>query len=195
LAKTNNRKRRGTPLPLPADEFRIRHAAEFEEDETYLLTRAIATLKAGPLNASEPLFVGEGAVFYNAFLASTGHRLMTELRNYWRIRLLVAAKEENSPDAYREVLESLLLSLHVGPPEGVLTRRRGTPGAPVKPKTKRIYETWLASEDKKDFQHLAFLVFGRDFTTAQPNQRKNYTEQCRQAVEGEKRRRGKETAR
>src|SRR5262245_39565586 len=51
--------------------------------------------------------------------ALPGYRLMRELRHYWLVRLLRAAKKENSSEAFRDLLEGWLIRLGVEAPEGV----------------------------------------------------------------------------
>jgi hypothetical protein len=69
---------------------------------------------------------------------------MSELKKYWLVRLLKAAKKENSPEAYRELLEGWLIRLGVEPPQGVFLLSRRRRGAPRK-----------ASIDRTDLSNLA----------------------------------------
>jgi hypothetical protein len=181
MAKATKKSAKGCPQSkqLSVDEFRARHETEFAENEDLLLLQAISSMRSGPLTAplwSDP----KSAALHRAWQESPGHRLMEELRSYWRLRLLAAAKEENSPQAYREILEEWLIKLDVEAPEGVFIPRRRSPGAPQKETTKQIYQTWLANNRPKPAA-LAVAVYGQAYygTT---NHRKKLRQQCDKAV-------------
>jgi hypothetical protein len=48
-----------------------------------------------------------------------GYQLRCQLKQYWLFRLLKAAREENRPEAYQELLEGWLIGMGVEPPKGV----------------------------------------------------------------------------
>jgi hypothetical protein len=113
--------------------------------------------------------------------ALPGVRLRKELRDYWVVRLLRAANEENSPEAYRELLEGWLIQLSVEPPEGVFAPVRKKRGAPPKKSTEHICRVWL-EHGRPTWRVLAYLVYGADYTSANGDQRKKLRDRCRQAV-------------
>jgi len=177
------RNKKEREVGLPASEFMERHAHELAESEEVISTQRLAGIFPGgkvPLN-----WLMTPSPTLEAWLQEKeqlpGRRLMEELRHYWLIRLLGLAKIENSPQAYRELLEGWLIRLGVEAPEGVFIPRRFR-GAPRKESTEQIYRMWL--EDKRaDFGALAYRVYRADYTKADAKQRKKLRDRCRRAVE------------
>ena len=104
-----------------------------------------------------------------------------ELKRYWLVRLLKAAKKENSPEAYRELLEGWLIRLGVEPPQGVFLLSRRRRGAPRKALTEQIYQIWLRNE-RPAWGELAYNVYGADYTRADSKLRKRLRDRCARAV-------------
>ena len=156
---------------LSATEFMMKHQQELEESEEWQNQKLSASMlpQKVPLTwlmTSSP----ERDAWLNAREAIPGNRLMRELKGYWRVRLLGAAARENSPEAYRELLEGWLIRLGVEPPEGVFVPRRGPRGAPRKESTEQIYRTWLEN-GRPGWSELAFDVYRADYTRGDAAQR------------------------
>jgi hypothetical protein len=172
---------------LSFDDFRTRHGAEFAEDEDSLLYKALSSLKNKGLSLASSLSFGPE---YGAWLASPGHRLAEELRAYWRVRLLGAAARENSPEAFREILESWLIRLRIEAPKGVFIPPRHAPGEPVKKsgrpissENEQIYSTWnRIGQPPPHSNTLAMEFYGSRFTVASGTDRRKMRDRCRNAV-------------
>jgi hypothetical protein len=177
-------------VQLEIDGFMAKHRSEFEENEDVIFFRHFAQQdreKAwGHRAFSAEDFDAWAKAEAAAELAHPGWRrkreLIRELRKYWLVRLLRAAKKENRPDAFRDLLEGWLIRLGVEAPEGVFVPLQGSPGRPRKSSTEEIYRAWEAQEDRNDLRHLAFTIFGRDYNRADARCRKNLRERCRNAV-------------
>jgi hypothetical protein len=113
--------------------------------------------------------------------ALPGYRLMQQLRKYPIVRLLEAARKENSPAAYGELLEGLVTKLGVEAPDGVFLPVRRSRGAPRKTSTEQIYLVWLQN-GKPGWAALAHLLDRADYTNANTQQRKKRGDSCRRAV-------------
>jgi hypothetical protein len=114
--------------------------------------------------------------------AAPGNRLIRELRDYWLVRLLRTAKREHSPEAYRELLQELLVKLRAEPPDGVFRPMRRSQGAPRKESTKQVYRIWLEN-GRPDWGRLAHAVHGAAYTRADSKLRKTLRDRCRRAVQ------------
>jgi len=99
----------------------------------------------------------------------------------WVIRLLKAAANENSREAYRELLEGLLIRLGVEPPDGVLLPSPRPRGAPHKASTELIYQVWLQN-GKPNWNSLAYEFYRAHYTSADAKVRKTLRDRCRRAV-------------
>jgi hypothetical protein len=109
--------------------------------------------------------------------------LMRELKSHPIFRLLRAAKRENCPDAYNEVLYSWLCRMGVTPPAGVFLEPRGQPGRPRDPETSIIYDIWIKiGKPPIGRQKLAHAIYGAKFTIADGTERKRMVDRCAQAV-------------
>jgi hypothetical protein len=109
--------------------------------------------------------------------------LMRELRRHPIFRLLGAAKRENCPDAYNEVLYLWLWRMGVTPPEGVFLEPPGQRGRPRDPKTSIIYDKWIKiGKPPLGRQELARAMFGAKFTIADGAERKRMVDLCGRAV-------------
>jgi hypothetical protein len=165
-----------------------KHQSEFAENEVKIALDLFSEVRSpekntlGWISSSSP----ERASWLRAMEAVPGYRLMRELRSYWRVRLLSAAKRENSPEAYRYLLEGWLITLGVEAPEGVLVPARPPRGAPRKQSTEDIYKTFLAQGGQPDWAHLAFVVFGPAYTAEDTAGRTKLRNRCRRAVERRK---------
>jgi hypothetical protein len=178
---------------LTAEEFMAKHQSELAENDE--------ELKIGPPPASisqmatlTDHYDPELSAWFHALTNTHTYRLISDLRQWWLVRLLGAAKKENSHEAYRELLEGLLIRLGVQAPEGVLIPHRRSPGAPPKKSTEQIYRTWIEI-GQLEWSSLACIVFGRDYTAAGPEQRKKLRDRCRRAVERYKMRLATESVR
>src|SRR6266849_7459292 len=123
---------------LTAEEFMARHQSELAEDESLKLGPPPRMVSQVGLANADP----EITAWFRAVTNTHEYQLISELRKWWLVRLLVAANKENSPEAYRELLESFLIKLGVEAPEGVFIPRRGPRGAPRKQSTEQTYVTW-----------------------------------------------------
>jgi hypothetical protein len=168
------------------ENFKAKHSGLLAEDDR---------LKIGPPPRSlfEPARVGlsslpaELSAYFHTLRESRDFRLARELRQWWLVRLLRAAAQERSPEAYRHFLEDLLIRLDVEPPDGVLVRHRRAPGAPIKKSTEEIHRTWIGL-GKCSPRQLASFVYGTEYNKANTKERKILRDRCRQAVKrGQKR--------
>jgi hypothetical protein len=168
---------------LPAAEFMTKHSRELEESEEWINMKLMSSMF--PEGQTSLAWLVTPSPTLDAFLqakqASPGYRLMAELRQYWLVRLLRTAKKENSPEAYRELLEGWLIRLGVEPPDGVLLPLRRRRGAPHKESTEQIYRTWLQN-DRPEGSALAYAVYRADYTGADAKQRKKLRDRCLRAV-------------
>jgi hypothetical protein len=117
---------------LTVDEFMAKHQNELAEDDSLKVgppPPALSKATSGPIGM--PLDP-EVSAYFTAVTNTHEFRLFDELREWWRVRLLGAAKKENSPEADRELLEGILIRLRVEAPEGVFIPRRKSRGAPRK---------------------------------------------------------------
>jgi hypothetical protein len=101
-------------------------------------------------------------------------------RGWWPVRLLRDAS--NDPERYKRILYYLLLRLDSPPPDGVLSFK-GKRGRDIEETTVKIYETWIdIGKPSLTKIALAKAHFGREYTTANPEDRKKKIDLCRQAV-------------
>jgi len=175
----NKRKR---SVDISADEFMARHANELAESEDMMALQQLGSL----FPEGVPLAVvanpsSEFQAWLREIEAAPGYRLMKELKQYWLVRLLKAAKKENNPQAYRELLEGWLIRLGVEPPEGILLRPRRSRGAPQKQSTEQIYRIWVQN-DRPEWSTLAYHVYRAEYTKADAKQRKRMRDLCQRAV-------------
>jgi len=170
-------------VELPAAEFMVRHERELEESEQLISMNLLHSMF--PQGQISLAWLGTPSPTRDAWLqareAAPGYRLMRELRRYWLVRLLKAAKKENSPEAYRELLEGWLIRLGVEPPEGIFLPSRRSRGAPRKESTEQIYRIWLEN-GRPEWSALAYEVYRVDYTRADTRQRKKLRDRCRRAV-------------
>lgn len=168
---------------MSAAEFSAAHATELAETEQVVSLELLASsfpegaIPLSQLAAPNPAF----NAWLEARAALPGNRLMFELKQYWLVRLMKAALDENSPEAYRELLEGWLIRLGVEPPEGVLAPLRRRRGAPLKVSTEQIYRIWLQNAQPSG-RELAFEVYGADYIRKDAKQRKILRDRCLQAV-------------
>ena len=174
--------KKGT-VGLPAAEFMARHMRELEESEEVISMKLLGSVFPQGQTSLAWLVTPSPArdAWLQAREAAPGYRLMRELRQYWLVRLLRAANKENSPKAYRELLEDWLIKLGVEPPEGVLLPSRRRRGAPRKESTEQIYRIWLQN-GRPEWSALAYDVFRVDYTSADTKQRKKLRDRCCRAV-------------
>ncbi len=162
------------------ENFKAKHSRVLAEDDL---------LKIGtpPRSLYEPARVGlsslptELSAYFDRLTKSHDFQLAREIQQWWPVRLLRAAAQEHSPEAYRLFLDDLLIRLDIEPPDGVLVRHRRAPGAPIKKSTEEIYRTWIGLSKCKPSQ-LAFYVYGTEYTRANTKGRKTLRDRCRQAV-------------
>lgn len=121
-------KKRSRFRKLMVDEFMAKHRSEIAESEDVISIRQLAKIPEATTLSWFWTPSPELDAWRQAIEESPGHRLIRELKRYWRVRLLGAAAKENNPAAYRQILEVLLLILDVEAPEGVFIPHRGSPG-------------------------------------------------------------------
>jgi hypothetical protein len=132
---------------------------------------SLKALATGTLTTSPP----------NLFLTA-----VSQLKRTSFSRILKTAGRENSPEAFKEILELLLHLLRVEIPAGVFTpmRKAGKPGRPISIENVQIYSRWVEmgqpSPSKND---LAQAFYGESFTEANGIGRRKLRDKCRQAVE------------
>ena len=167
---------------LPAEEFMSRHMQELDESEEAISMKLLASV--GPQETNSLAWLVTPGPKHDAWLraqAAPGFRLMRELRQYWLVRLLRAAIKENSPAAYRELLEGFLIRLGVEPPEAVLSPPRRPRGAPHKESTEHVFRVWVQN-GRPEWGALAYYVYRAEYTAADAKQRKKLRDRCRRAV-------------
>jgi hypothetical protein len=173
---------------LSFDEFRARHEAVFAEDEDLLLAKALSS------GGNKRVSLASSSTFgpdYGPWFASQGYRLTKELQTYWRVRLLAAAAKENSPEAFRDMLESWLSKLRIEAPKGVFTPSRRALGEPVKrsgrpisSENEQIYSIWNRIGQPSPYSNaLANAFYGPKFTIASGTDRRKMRDRCRNAVD------------
>jgi hypothetical protein len=170
-------------VELPAAEFMAKHAPELAESEQKVSMKLFASMfpegqiSLASLTTPNPKL----DAWLQAREGLPGYRLMSELKRYWLVPLLKIATKENSPEAYRELLEGWLIRLGVEPPPGVfLISRRGR-GAPRKASTEQIYQIWFQNQQPA-WGELAYDVYGADYTRADSKLRKKLRDRCMRAV-------------
>jgi hypothetical protein len=145
------------PRQLPVDQFKAKHQREFAEDDRL-------SLPPPPLALSQTRSTGLGNLdpevysYFKAITSTPDSRLISQLTQWWLVRLLRAAVEEDCPEGYRELLEDWLIRLGVEPPEGVFIPHRKSPGAPTKKSTVAIYRTWIGL-GRPTWSELAYNVY------------------------------------
>ncbi len=177
-----SRKARG--VELSAAEFMTKHASELAESEEIISHKLLASaFPEGKITLQDLLRPSPAIEAWERARAELpGYQLRRQLKQYWLFRLLEAARKENSPDAYRELLEGWLIQMGVEPPEGVLTSPRRPRGAPRKESTEQIYRKWLTN-GRPAWNQLAYDVYGADYTKADARQRKRFRDRCQRAVQ------------
>jgi hypothetical protein len=101
-------------------------------------------------------------------------------------RILETAGQENSPEAFKEILELLIRSLGVETPVGVFTPRQktGRPGRPISSESERIYSRWVEIGEPSPFRNdLAKAYYGAMFRKASGTDRRKMRDKCRQALD------------
>ena len=168
---------------LSAREFMAKHERELEESEEFLSSQMLAAISPQGFTSLKWIATPSEArdEWLKARAALPGNQLLAQLRHYWLIRLLRAAKRENSPQAYRELLESFLIKLGAEPPEKVFLRPRKPRGAPRKASTKQIYQIWQEN-GRPTWSEVAFLVYRGEYTRSDSEQRKRLRDRCARAV-------------
>lgn len=175
--------RKNGKIELPAAEFMAKHTQELAESEQEVSQKLFASIfPEGHISlASLTTPYPKLDMWFQARQALPGFRVMSELKKYWLVRLLQAATRENSPEAYRELLEGWLIRLGVEPPQGVFLPTRRGRGAPRKASTEQIYQIWLQNE-RPAWGELAYHVYGADYTRADSKLRKTLRDRCVRAV-------------
>src|SRR5690242_19956955 len=105
---------------LTAAEFMAKHQSELEENDELKVGPPPSISQMATLTEHDP----ELSAWFHALTQTYTYRIIGELRQWWLVRLLGAAKKENSPEAYRELLEGFLIRLGVEAPEGVFIPHR-----------------------------------------------------------------------
>jgi hypothetical protein len=116
------------------------------------------------------------------------HKFARELwdavKGWWPVCLLRQAAKANDAEGYKRLLHFWLCALGIQPPENVLAAFQGTSGAPRKPETDSIVETWKnLDRPPLSRQYLAREVYKGAFTKAGAAGKKRMVDQCRRAVE------------
>ena len=104
--------------------------------------------------------------------------------------LLETARQENCPEAFKEILEVLLLGfLHVKAPDGVFAPSKRSPGAPTKELTREIHIAWKEMGSRwplhsRELDILAKRFYPKEFGKSKPgsNNRRNLRERIRGTV-------------
>ena len=107
---------------------------------------------------------------------------MREWQGYWLVKLLKVAKKENSPGAFRELLEGWLIRLGVEAPEGIVVGSKGPRVAPRKATTQEIYRLWhkMANSNRA---HWHTTSTAPTTLTAMLRNAKRLRDRCRRAAE------------
>ena len=164
---------------LTVDEFKARHEKEFSESVEFENVKQLSALFPRGRVPTSWLFnpSPEREAWLTTMTSTPEYRLMKELKRFWLVRLLKAAKRENCPQAYRELLEDLLIRLGVEAPEGVLVAPPGIAGRPRKQSTEEIYRIYIENGRPKG-AHLAYVVYRSDYIRADSKSRRKMQQQC-----------------
>jgi hypothetical protein len=101
-------------------------------------------------------------------------------------RALRAAESDNSPEAFKKILQVLFIYLGVSAPNGVFSSKAGVgkPGRPISSESGKVYSTWIRIGEPSIFKmELAQAVYGPVFTAANGVNRRKMRDKCRRAVE------------
>ena len=128
----------------------------------------------------------EQDAYFRFIEALPERRLIKDLKDSWHVRMLEAAVRENSPEAFRDLLERWLIKIGIDVPSGVFIPLRGSPGRPREKKTEETFRAWIEM-GQPNLGHLAYTLFGSDYTQAGAKERKKMCERCRQAIKRHKR--------
>jgi hypothetical protein len=104
----------------------------------------------------------------------------------WMVRILKAAGKDNCPSAYGSFVQAWLEGIGAKPPAGmsIELQARGAPGRPRSDYTERVFACWVAIGQPSVYKStLARAFYGKEFTTADAQQRKRLVDRCRRAVE------------
>jgi hypothetical protein len=161
----------------------VKHRGEFAESDEVRSAKQLHDLfPRGSIPLSWVMKPSpERDAWMHARATSPDYLLIHRLKRWWLVRLLGAAKRENSPEAYRVLLEGLLIRLGIEAPEGVFVPLPGSPGAPRKKTTEQIYRTWIETGRPK-LAMLAYSVYGSDYIRADGKGRKRIRDRCGQAL-------------
>src|SRR5260370_9240550 len=131
-----SKKEKKSPMAVPFDKFMGNYAGD--------LRAGLAADQAakGHSNSFASLFASLEKGKYEPPRFIVSHMLWDEVEQWWPVRLLRAAAEQNDREAYKRLLHFWLCNLDVPPPEGVLTPFRWTRGRPNE--TEMIYVAWVA---------------------------------------------------
>jgi hypothetical protein len=111
---------------------------------------------------------------------------VSQLKRTAFARLLHAAGQENSPEAFKGILQVLILFLGVETPVGVFTpmRKPGKPGRPISSEGEQIHSRWVEMGMPSPSKNaLAQAFYGALFTKASGSDRRKLRDKCRQAVD------------
>jgi hypothetical protein len=107
--------------------------------------------------------------------------VMEDLKRTSLFRLLAAATQENSPDAYILLMSIWMRRMGVRIPEGVFAKPRGTPGRPRN--AFNYFNAWIRiGSPPLHLPKLASTMFGESFRRANAADRKKMIDRCRHAV-------------
>ena len=101
-------------------------------------------------------------------------------------RILETSGRDNSPEAFKEILELLIRSLGVETPIGVFTpsQKTGRHGRPISSEGERIYSRWVEIGEPSPFRNdLAQAYYGALFSKASGTDRRKMRDKCRQALD------------
>jgi hypothetical protein len=179
----SSKKQKKSPMAVPFDKFMGNYAGDLRAGlaaDRAAERRSNTGISLASLIAS--LEKGE----YEPPRLIVSHMLWDKVEQWWPVRLLRAAAEQNDREAYKRLLHFWLCNLHVPPPEGVLTSFRWKRGRPNE--TEMIYAAWVAQgRPPLDWRHcdeLAKTFYKDEFAKAKSDLklRKNLRDRVRATI-------------
>ena len=175
LATNRRASSRRTPQRLSSESFFAQHHD--------LLVDLFGTLHHKPSHSLKELATG---TLGSASPPSQFKAAVNQLKQTAFSRILKTAGGENSPEAFKWILELLIHTLGVETPLGVFTpmQKAGKPGRPISTESEKIYSWWVEMGQPSPYKNdLAKSFYGRLFNKANGTDRRKLRDKCRQAVD------------
>ena len=173
------KKQKKSPTAVPFDKFMGKYAGDIRAGlAADLRGKTRSTLASFMASVQKGKFV--------LGRLSTSHMIWDEVEQWWPVRLLRAAAEQNDAEAYKRILHFWLCRLGLAPPDGVLIAFQWKQGRPNE--TEMIYGAWVAQgRPPLDWRHcdaLAKAFYEDEFAKAKSDVklRKNLRDRVRGTI-------------